>query len=354
MKPQYLLRAFLLAGFLLLLFLPARGQITITKADVESATAVGTTATGYITPFGSKPVVHLGPASGVAQTWDFRSYTYQTSIALEWVDPSSAPHIASFPQANVVLKQWDEASQTNEYQYNQLTDTEYLLHGTGNDSDTNLTAYNPPEPQMKFPLTLGASWTWTRLPTTPLPGWTVRLSCKWTADAFGTVQLPEGDFQALRLRVESVSDAQTPNGSYLRKNLSYNFISKTMNWVYIYVDTNDIGKEDVTTGGIGYQFGSNTDAVESHNQFDRSFILGNHPNPFIGQTTISFQLAASGYVTLKVYDALGRLVRTLAEDEKIAGPHSVSFDASGLPGGMYFYRLTVGNRTMCAKAMMKR
>ncbi len=354
MKPLYVLLAFLITGFHFLFFIPAQGQTSITKTDVEHALAIGTTSTGYITPSGVHPVVHIGPASGVAQTWDFRSYTFQISYEGEFIESSVAPQISSFPQANVIRMQKDDVNQITMFQYNQITDAEYLLHGIGNDSDTTLVRYNPPVPQMRFPMTFGTNWTYTGLPSTPYPGITMQTSYKWTVDAFGTVQLPEGDFPALRLRVETFTSAQTPGLSYLRKALSYNFISKTLNWVYISVDTNDIGKEDVNTFGVGYEIATNATAVEGSHSYDRSFALQNYPNPFAQQTTLSFQLTTPGYITLKVYDAFGRIVKTLVEGKENPGPHSIVFDASHLPPGVYFYKLAVGNKTVSAKAIVRK
>jgi Pectate lyase len=67
----------------------------------------------------------------------------------------------------------------------------------------------------------------------------------------------------------------------------------------------------------------------------------NYPNPFNPTTTIAFSLAEAGYVTLKVYDMLGREVAVLQNRLTGAGSHAVTFDASRLASGMYISRLTV-------------
>jgi PKD repeat protein len=68
----------------------------------------------------------------------------------------------------------------------------------------------------------------------------------------------------------------------------------------------------------------------------------NHPNPFKPRTEISFSLAKEGGVRLEVFDIAGRRVASLVEGVKSAGRHTVSFDASSLSSGTYFYRLTAG------------
>ncbi|WP_456428922.1 FG-GAP-like repeat-containing protein [Rhodocaloribacter sp.] len=65
----------------------------------------------------------------------------------------------------------------------------------------------------------------------------------------------------------------------------------------------------------------------------------NYPNPFNPVTTIRFDLTRAGPVRLTVYDLAGRAVRTLADGFRPAGTYEVRFDATGLPSGIYLYRL---------------
>lgn len=78
----------------------------------------------------------------------------------------------------------------------------------------------------------------------------------------------------------------------------------------------------------------------------------NYPNPFNPTTTITFAVPSSGFVSLKVYDVLGREVKTLADDNESAGYHSVIFNASDLPSGVYFYRIDAGKYTSVKKLML--
>jgi len=78
----------------------------------------------------------------------------------------------------------------------------------------------------------------------------------------------------------------------------------------------------------------------------------NYPNPFNPTTLISFQLPASGFVRLRVFDLLGKEVATLAEGERPAGSYQVSFDGSRLSSGIYLYRLEAGELTITKKLVL--
>lgn len=72
---------------------------------------------------------------------------------------------------------------------------------------------------------------------------------------------------------------------------------------------------------------------------ERFALRQNYPNPFNPTTTIQYQLPVASAVSLKVHDALGREVATLVNAKQSAGEHAVTFDATRLASGVYFYRL---------------
>jgi hypothetical protein len=76
------------------------------------------------------------------------------------------------------------------------------------------------------------------------------------------------------------------------------------------------------------------------------------PNPFNPTTTINYELPAASFVSLKVYDTVGRLVETLAEGQMAEGSHKVTFDGSGLPSGVYLYRLNAGENSATRKMVL--
>jgi hypothetical protein len=71
-------------------------------------------------------------------------------------------------------------------------------------------------------------------------------------------------------------------------------------------------------------------------------LFQNYPNPFNPSTTIEYQIPKQSYVTLKVFDLLGREVARLVNQLKQAGAHSVKWDASRLSSGVYFYTIAAG------------
>jgi len=69
----------------------------------------------------------------------------------------------------------------------------------------------------------------------------------------------------------------------------------------------------------------------------------NFPNPFNPSTTIRFELLQKEFVTIKVFDILGKEVATLVNEQKEAGRYDVDFNAAGLNSGIYFYRIEAGS-----------
>jgi hypothetical protein len=79
---------------------------------------------------------------------------------------------------------------------------------------------------------------------------------------------------------------------------------------------------------------------------------GAFPNPFNATTAISYQLSAFSQVSLRVYDATGRLIMTLVDERQEPGNHRVTFDSSNLASGVYLYRLTADQNTVAGKMVL--
>ncbi len=98
-----------------------------------------------------------------------------------------------------------------------------------------------------------------------------------------------------------------------------------------------------------------TGVSELEGNLPERFVLEqNYPNPFNPSTSIRFSLPTSGLVTLKVYDVLGREVRTLVNENLHAGSYETTFDATGLASGVYFYRLQSGELSQTKRLLLLR
>jgi len=104
-----------------------------------------------------------------------------------------------------------------------------------------------------------------------------------------------------------------------------------------------------TTGGVVWV---KEDGIGAGGKPEQSSLQQNYPNPFNPSTTIRYALPVRSHVTLTIYNPLGQQVSTLVEDEQEEGSHEVQFDASGLPSGMYLYRLTAGSFVQTRKLLL--
>jgi len=81
-------------------------------------------------------------------------------------------------------------------------------------------------------------------------------------------------------------------------------------------------------------------------------LLSNYPNPFNAQTVIQYQLPASSSVKLEIYNLIGEKVATLLNGAEEAGYKSVTWDASEISSGIYFYKLSAGDYTETKRMML--
>jgi len=93
--------------------------------------------------------------------------------------------------------------------------------------------------------------------------------------------------------------------------------------------------------------------IENQTQTVNDFSLAqNYPNPFNNSTVIKYSIPQEGLVSLKVYNLLGEEVVRLVNDTKQTGHYEVSFDATGLPSGVYFYQLKTGSFVQTNKMLL--
>ncbi|MCW5896196.1 MAG: T9SS type A sorting domain-containing protein [Bacteroidetes bacterium] len=101
-------------------------------------------------------------------------------------------------------------------------------------------------------------------------------------------------------------------------------------------DSGNAGAAWVYTRGASGVWGQSEEVPQ------RFSLRQNYPNPFNPNTVITYDVAVSSRVLMSLYDALGREVRTLLDEEKTAGSYQIQFDASDLSTGVYYYQLRAG------------
>ncbi len=184
---------------------------------------------------------------------------------------------------------------------------------------------------------------------TSLTGW---VTSGWTTNYSGTYTVPGTGWQYIQLNTPFVYNGTSnllvevcyDNTSYT----SYSTVNSTsaagMTWGY-YTD-NSAGC--TMTSGAAQSNRPNVcftvniiDGTGNHGNVipDRYNLAQNYPNPFNPVTKINFALPKQGLVTLKIYDVLGREVRTLVNEIKQAGNYSVDFNGAEFSSGVYFYRI---------------
>jgi len=123
------------------------------------------------------------------------------------------------------------------------------------------------------------------------------------------------------------------------------------------VNTNKYYAAEVTKVSLGMLIhengpGVNTGIAEKEQgQFAR--LNPNYPNPFSGQTTLSYALNRPGWLTIRVFDHSGRVVSIIHDGWHEAGSHRAVFDAQGLPRGIYYCQLQTNNQTSAIKLVAR-
>ena len=171
-------------------------------------------------------------------------------------------------------------------------------------------------------ITSGQNGTWTAYPDGGYQPYTYNW---WYRYPGGIAKIssinkpPAGYWNLIGLHTQQIS--RTDNQDFEIKCVVTDNQSNTVtsNIIYVYVN-----------GGLSPGTGS----IIAENE-----LIQNFPNPFNPSTEIKYALKEDGFVTIKVYDVLGRVAATLVNENKQAGFYKVSFDASNLSSGVYFYTI---------------
>lgn len=182
-------------------------------------------------------------------------------------------------------------------------------------------------------------------------------------ELLGFEAVPGDDQVMLRWRTASETGSDhfeiERNGSFVRRiNAAGDATGHSYSWVDRSVSNNQTYHYSLWAVEINGERSllSETDATpRAGASFLTDYALhGNYPNPFNPTTEIAFDLPVTANVSLKVFDLMGREVADLVNGEKAAGTHTITFDASDLPSGVYICRMTAGGFSATHKMMLLR
>ncbi|MGD9898602.1 MAG: T9SS type A sorting domain-containing protein [Calditrichaceae bacterium] len=345
---------------------PGKGWSQIVIDQNEYDITFGKSFFQYYVDGTENPVpVNVGSTGG-PQTWTFtlndfpNGETYTTTI----VNPSTTPFAQDFQNSDHAwLSEFDTLSV---YFYLDLTSTELLGLGSGSsDGDTTyVQKYNPSDRILKFPLSMGTTWTSNYIEN--ISGSDMfeiidSTSSTSTVDAWGTINIPAGSFNCLRVKTEETDFSFFISDGIIVFSDTSSYIS------YYWITENEGLLADVSSmegetnpnfteaDDFSMRVTEPTSITEPEPFMIHSYnLMQNYPNPFNPSTAIRFELLSSGSVSLKVYDLLGKEVRTLVNGWVAAGAHEVLFDGSNLSSGVYFYRLETNDYSQMRKMLLVR
>jgi Secretion system C-terminal sorting domain len=322
-------------------------QITITSADILGLLGnSGTTkedTTGFVQ-------VNVG-SPGENQSWDLSAINVQGSISdYLFIDPAETPYAGQFPQSNFSQRIiFSEDPTATYYSFFEVTPAYIRSLGfAASGGDSNFVDFGDTD-ETGLPLSYGTSWTSVSSDTFEIEGgYFLNIDSTYsTIDGWGTVTVPAGTFDCLRLRDNNVYISSTVFGEFVFNDtsttISYEWLTKN-NFVVANIESME-DETDINFNLAEYvsllQDSENSTAIASAvNIQPQQYILQqNYPNPFNPETQISYELAKSSYVTLKIFNSSGEEIRTLVSQWQSAGKYSVPFDAADLSSAVYFYRL---------------
>jgi len=308
--------------------------------------------------------VNVGTTGG-PQTWTFTldqfpgGYSNESTV----VDPATTPYADTFPESDHAWLYDEESDTVSLIQYYNLTESAlyYLGMIIVSDSGTFGTVADPYEQVISFPAQMGASWTNNYSESYDFFGILITdsTSSVSTIDAWGTINIPAGSFECLRIREEETNITTMeliglPPASDTTTYINYTWIGKEYGLLANLVSGPDETDPEYTKAyDVTIRTGIETAIEEPYMEITETFdLLHNYPNPFNPVTTISYNLTEPADVTLTIYNAVGQEISVLIHEKQEAGKHSVKWHAGGKPSGVYFCKLSANEQSSMRKMIL--
>ncbi len=369
------------ASVLVLLLLPvlASAQITITQSDFLGL--IGTRQVSLSDQRDDSIQVNVGSA-GANQVWDLRSVQIVDTIFVEtlFLNPADLPGAATFPGANLAERTYFksmEDSLEGEFWLTKFYDVQPMyfielgdsVFVKGNGADTSMVSFSQ-DTLSTMPVTYGDEWVTVVQDTFgfyPAAGTIATEETASLVDGWGTLKLPMGDFECLRVR-EIIKETSQ---SIINGMVTSTSVDSSINFLWV-------SKDNFVLASVSSQPGvtdPNFTLATQFTRLDSSMVittgiadaqaklpespqlLSNYPNPFNPETRVRFTVLKNGPVSVQVYDLNGRWVTTLFQGTATAGVNETvwnGLDARGrvAPSGIYFLRMKTADGALYQHKML--
>jgi len=368
---------FLVAALLLLAAFPVvvHSQITITSQDLLGQ--IGSRQVVLNDRRSNIPVVVGSPGS--SQVWDFRNQIIGDSVfsISEFLRPDQTVSAGTFPTANMVQRITSLGEPGFEvFNFYAIGPDVFINVGDSTKIssagfDTTFVFFQS-DTLAPLPVGFGSTWLTAERDTTGFFPISANISIDTTLnriDGWGTVRLPLGDFDCLRLRQDvQVINQTILNGMVFSTSvdsfIQYDWIAKDIFLVASAQSRNgDTDPNFTIAQGFGrldsLRASPGTGVAENSVSPSNFELFQNYPNPFNPATLINYRIAERASVELVVFNLLGERVRVLVNEVRPAGAYEARWDGTNergelVSGGIYFYRLTAGAFTRLQKMIFLR
>ncbi len=293
--------------------------------------------------------------SGANQTWSFLSLIRQDSSNVNFVSASSTPYAAQFPSSNL-------ASTNDNENYNYFSTTSSNMYVNGLAGPSLQISYTDPQLYLQYPFTYGSNFSDNFSATYTISGSSITRNGTSivSGDAWGTINLPAGSFtNSLRVKYNiTTRDSSNPGIPFVTVTNTTSYIwfvpgRKFPVFEIIYSTISINGTQFGNSKTVNYNYGSTIGISNISNEVPEGYSLSqNYPNPFNPSTNLEFGISELGFVSLKIYNTLGKEIATLVNTNLSPGTYKYNFDASGLTSGIYFYTIKAGEFTETKRMLL--
>lgn len=334
-----------------LLFSYSSAQITIPQTALYNLLTVGTSINGYSSNVAPR-TANIGKRGGPT-VYDFSGYIFELTGTLQVYSVGNIPALAAHYPAKAVVFGLSPTDTDNNPIFLFGTDTIFVVGKALLTQQRRFFHNRPYEPSFVFPVTYPASRTYTRTHydtvynvSGSIASTNVSIGSDSTSvDGFGTLKILGRQFECLRGKLNH----------YTYSDKEFIFLTREGILLDVAMASSQPDTGIVQPTGVTLFVPSSIVSVGQEAMMPANYSLGqNYPNPFNPTTTISFNLPAKSFASLKVFDALGREVSVLLGEELSPGTYSRQWNAAHAPSGLYFYRLQAGEYRETKKMILLR